>query len=154
MTSPTDAVRSATMRAVKSKDTGPELLIRSIVHRLGYRFRLHRKDLPGKPDIVLGGHRKIIFVNGCFWHGHNCARGSRVPKSNHDYWVRKITRNRELDTMHSAVLSACGWHVLTIWECEAGVREQLLQKLIGFLEFLHRSPDRKPVTIPKREPPD
>ncbi len=133
MTSQTDAVRSATMRSVKSKDTGPELLVRSLLHLLGYRFRLHRKDLPGKPDIVFPGRRKIIFVHGCFWHGHQCARGCRVPKSNRDYWVRKITGNKERDTIHLAVLKASGWQILTIWECEAGMSEDLLQKLVGFL---------------------
>lgn len=134
MNSQIDPIRSATMRAVKSKNTAPELLVRSIVHRLGYRFRLHRKDLPGKPDLAFPGRRKIIFVHGCFWHGHECARGDRIPRRNRDYWLRKITRNRERDTMHSAVLEASGWQILTVWECEVRVSEELIQKLVDFLD--------------------
>jgi DNA mismatch endonuclease (patch repair protein) len=129
-----DSVRSATMRAVKSKNTAPEMLVRSIVHRLGYRFRLHRKDLPGKPDLVFAGRRKIIFVHGCFWHGHECARGNRIPQHNRDYWVRKIRDNRERDTMHSVILESSGWKILTVWECEAHVSNDLQKKLADFLE--------------------
>src|SRR6187402_1117299 len=85
--------RSAVMGRVKGKNTSPELIVRKALHRLGARFRLHRKDLPGAPDIVLPGRRLTIFVHGCFWHGHDCARGSRVPKQNRDYWVAKVARN-------------------------------------------------------------
>ena len=85
------------MRAVKSHDTKPELLVRRAIHCMGYRYRLHRKDLPGKPDVVFPSRKKIIFVHGCFWHGHDCARGARMPKSNRSYWVSKISRNRERD---------------------------------------------------------
>ena len=87
--------RSRTMRAVKFRDTEPELTVRRLLHRMGYRFRLQRKDLPGKPDIVFGPRRKVIFVHGCFWHGHSCKRGSRMPKTNVEYWETKITRNVE-----------------------------------------------------------
>ena len=134
MNSQTDPIRSATMRAIKSKNTAPEMLVRRIVHRLGYRFRLHREDLPGKPDLVFAGRRKIIFVHGCFWHGHRCARGNRIPHHNREYWVRKIRRNQERDTVHSVALEASGWKILTVWECEARVSDELLKKLADFLE--------------------
>ena len=129
----TDSIRSATMRAVKSKDTKPELLIRSILHRLGYRYRLHNKDLPGKPDIVFAGRKKIIFIHGCFWHGHDCARGNRMPKTNYEYWVQKITRNKERDTEHNNALVGQGWQNLTLWECEISVSNELTKRLIRFL---------------------
>src|SRR3981081_89619 len=96
--------RSANMRAIRSKDMQPELTVRSLAHRMGYRFRLHRKDLPGNPDIVFPRLRKAIFVNGCFWHGHDCSRGARVPKGNREYWLRKIGRNRERDRAAIAAL--------------------------------------------------
>jgi DNA mismatch endonuclease (patch repair protein) len=102
--SQTDLARSATMRAVRSEDTRPEMLIRRILHGLGYRYRLHDKTLPGKPDLVFTGRRKVVFVHGCFWHGHDCARGARVPKSNADYWTGKIGRNRE---RHDAACNVC-----------------------------------------------
>src|SRR4249920_1604267 len=102
-------VRRRTMQAVKSKDTAPELLVRSLAHRMGYRFRLHRKDLPGKPDLVFPGRRKAIFVHGCFWHGHDCARGARVPKNNRDYWVTKVGRNVARDERSREALTALGW---------------------------------------------
>ncbi len=112
-----DPQRSATMRAVKSRDTKPEITVRRVLHSLGYRFRLHRKDLPGTPDIVLPGRRKVIFVHGCFWHGHDCARGARVPKANRDYWIQKIARNRERDRNSAQELAAKGWKVFVAWEC-------------------------------------
>src|SRR5215469_3313198 len=93
----TPKLRSRIMRAVKSTNTAPELLVRSMVHRMGYRFRLHRKNLPGKPDLVFPGMRKAIFVHGCFWHGHDCDRGARVPKNNRAYWLGKVTTNRKRD---------------------------------------------------------
>ena len=122
-------VRRRTMQAVKSKDTAPELLVRSLAHRMGYRFRLHRKDLPGKPDLVFPGRRKAIFVHGCFWHGHDCARGARVPLSNRDYWTKKIARNRERDCAACAALALSGWTYLILWECdlvnEKGLKAQV-----------------------------
>ena len=105
------------MRAVKDRNTTPELTVRSMVHRMGYRFRLHRKDLPGKPDLVLPRLKKVIFVHGCFWHGHNCARGARMPKTNAAYWQGKIGRNRERDREHLGALKAAGWGVVIVWEC-------------------------------------
>ena len=121
------------MRAVKDRNTTPELFVRSMVHRMGYRFRLHRKDLPGKPDLVLPRLKKVIFVHGCFWHGHNCARGARMPKTNAAYWQGKIGRNRERDREHLVALKAAGWGVVIVWECElrnAGrVRRRLAKAL-------------------------
>jgi DNA mismatch endonuclease (patch repair protein) len=105
------------MQAVKSKDTTPELLVRSLAHRMGYRFRLHRKDLPGKPDLVFPGMRKAIFVHGCFWHGHDCVRGARVPKNNREYWTKKIGRNKERDKAARQALAQSGWKVAVFWEC-------------------------------------
>ena len=112
------AKRSAVMRRVKGKDTAPELVVRRLVWSLGGRYRLHRKDLPGKPDIVLPRRRLAIFVHGCFWHGHDCARGARVPKANRDYWLGKVGRNRARDIASRASLEAIGWRVETVWECE------------------------------------
>lgn len=131
----TDPVRSATMRAVKSKDTAPEMIVRRLVHRLGYRYRLHRKDLPGRPDLVFVGRRKIVMVNGCFWHGHDCARGARQPKANNDYWKPKIGRNVARDAANLTTLLDAGWDVLTIWECETKTvdRPALEQRLREFL---------------------
>jgi len=109
--------RSATMRAVKSRDTGPELAVRKILRSLAPGYRLNRADLPGKPDIVYAGRRLAIFVHGCFWHGHGCPRGARMPKDNADYWRGKIARNRARDAATLAALAAMGWRALTIYEC-------------------------------------
>ncbi|WP_395667044.1 very short patch repair endonuclease [Methylocella sp.] len=128
-----DALRSATMRAVKSKDTRPERLVRSLAHRLGFRFRLHRADLPGSPDLVFPGRRAAVFVHGCFWHGHDCRRGARAPKTNAAYWRAKIARNRARDETAAAALAALGWRVLTIWECETADAAALERRLSGFL---------------------
>jgi len=126
-------VRRRTMQAVKSKDTAPELLVRSLAHRMGYRFRLHHKDLPGKPDLVFPGRRKAIFVHGCFWHGHDCARGARVPKSNREYWTKKIARNRERDRAVCAALAHSGWACLIVWECNLGNEKGLKAQVRKFL---------------------
>ena len=106
------------MRRVKGRDTSPEMKVRRALTRLGARYRLHRKDLPGKPDIVLPGRRLAVFVHGCFWHGHDCARGGRVPKQNRDYWLSKVARNVARDARHATVLAGSGWRVEVIWECE------------------------------------
>jgi DNA mismatch endonuclease (patch repair protein) len=116
-TKKTEMTRSAIMRSVKSRDTEPEMAVRRFVHRLGYRFRLHRKDLPGTPDLVFSRLKKVIFVNGCFWHGHTCARGNRMPKSNRDYWTSKIARNRGRDQLNRSLLQEQGWEVFIAWEC-------------------------------------
>lgn len=106
------------MRRVRSKDTSPELKVRKALTAMGLRYRLHRRDLPGSPDIVMPGRRLAIFIHGCFWHGHDCPRGARVPKSNQDYWLAKIGRNRERDNRNAEALAAQGWKVLVLWECE------------------------------------
>jgi DNA mismatch endonuclease (patch repair protein) len=110
--------RSAVMRRVKGKDTAPERRVRRLIWSLGGRYRLNRADLPGKPDIVLAGRGLAVFVHGCFWHGHDCARGARVPKANRDYWLSKVASNRARDTAAREALQNAGWRVETIWECE------------------------------------
>ena len=131
--------RSAVMRRVKGRDTTPELKVRRLLWRLGARYRLYRKDLPGKPDIVLPGRKLAIFVHGCFWHGHDCARGARVPKANRDYWLRKVARNRARDVAARAKLEAMGWRVLVVWECGLKDEAALEAKLRTALE---PAPDR------------
>jgi len=110
--------RSRVMARVKSTNTTPELKVRKVLTRLGARYRLHRKDLPGHPDIVLPGRKLAIFVHGCFWHGHDCARGARVPQQNREYWLSKVGRNKARDATNAEALSAAGWRVETVWECE------------------------------------
>lgn len=110
--------RSSIMRAVKSANTKPEIALRKALFALGLRYRLNVKDLPGKPDLVFPKHRAVVFMHGCFWHGHDCARGGRVPKANRDYWRAKISRNKERDAQNTAALSSQGWRVFTVWECE------------------------------------
>ncbi len=121
------------MRRVKGAGTSPELAVRRLIWRLGGRYRLNRRDLPGKPDIVLPGRRLAIFVHGCFWHGHGCARGARVPKANRDYWVAKVARNRARDEVVCAALTASGWRVETVWECELRDRAALEPRAQGWL---------------------
>ena len=126
--------RAAVMRRVKGKDTGPEMKVRRALTRLGARYRLHRRDLPGCPDIVLGPRRLALFVHGCFWHGHDCTRGARVPKQNRDYWTAKVGRNVVRDAQSRAALIAAGWRVETIWECQlknAAELEARLQRLLA-----------------------
>jgi DNA mismatch endonuclease (patch repair protein) len=129
----TPELRSRIMRAVKSSDTAPERLVRSLTHRMGYRFRLHRKDLPGKPDLAFPRLHKAIFVHGCFWHGHDCARGARVPKNNRDYWTKKIERNQERDRAARAALEHSGWTSFIVWECELGNERALKAQVRKFL---------------------
>jgi DNA mismatch endonuclease (patch repair protein) len=127
--------RSAVMRAVKSRDTGPELAVRAAVRALGYarRYRLNGASLPGKPDIVFGALRKAVFVHGCFWHGHDCKRGARQPKDNAAYWRAKIARNVERDRVALKALKREGWSALVIWECETRDADKLGRKLSSFL---------------------
>ncbi len=132
------AKRSAVMARIKSRDTQPELLLRKILTSLGARYRLHRKDLPGKPDVVMPGRRLVFFVHGCFWHGHYCARGSRVPKANRDYWLAKVARNKARDTKAIEALMTAGWSVETVWECHMRDAEALKARLAFRLE--QRSP--------------
>lgn len=122
------------MRAVRSRNTSPELAARKILRSLGYTgYRLHRKDLPGKPDVAFVGRRKAIFVHGCFWHGHGCPRGRRVPATNTAYWLPKIERNRQRDISHLAELEKLGWSALTIWECELADQQKLTTELREFM---------------------
>ena len=124
--------RSANMRAIRSKGMKPELKVRSLAHRLGYRFRLHRKDLPGKPDLVFGPRRKVILVHGCFWHSHGC-KTAHVPKSNREYWEPKLQRNKMRDKKNIELLVANGWNALVIWECETRDEANLENRLTAFL---------------------
>lgn len=125
--------RSEIMSHIKGKDTKPEKLVRSLLHRMGYRFRLHVDSLTGKPDIVLPRHKKVIFVNGCFWHGHkNCKRASR-PQSNAEFWNQKIESNIARDRKNRKELQLQGWSVLVIWQCETKNLTALRNRLAGFM---------------------
>ena len=131
--------RSANMRAIRSKDMQPELKVRSLAHRLGYRFRLHGKDLPGKPDLVFPSRRKVIFVHGCFWHSHDC-KAAHVPKSNQAYWLPKLERNKTRDEKNIEALRAAGWNALVIWECETCDERGVTKRLRKFLGKANGSP--------------
>lgn len=125
--------RSYIMSQVRAKNTKPELIVRYLLHSNGFRFRLHRNDLPGTPDIVLPKYRSVIFVNGCFWHHHeNCMRAT-LPKSNTDYWNSKLDQNVKRDQRNYESLAGLGWRVLVIWECETSDIDKLLPKLANFL---------------------
>jgi DNA mismatch endonuclease, patch repair protein len=126
--------RSENMRRIRSKNTNIEVEVRRLVRTLGFTgYRLHRKDLPGKPDIAWIGRKQAIFIHGCFWHSHDCKEGIRRPKSNTDYWFPKIERNRRRDKEHKRALKALGWHVLIVWECELKDKKKLSDKLLWFL---------------------
>lgn len=125
--------RSAVMRAVRGKDTGPELLVRRLAQSIRPGYRLHRRDLPGSPDLAYGRLRRAVFVHGCFWHGHACVRGARLPKTNADYWRAKIARNRARDAEAETKLTALGWRVLVLWECELKDAVALDARLRAFL---------------------
>lgn len=120
--------RRLNMAAVRAKDTGPERAVRSILHRLGLRFRLHQRGLPGTPDIVLKRHKVVVFVHGCFWHHHDCPRG-KLPSTRTDFWVPKLQRNAERDKANAALLRRLGWRVLTVWECELREPRKLVRRL-------------------------
>jgi len=120
------------MTAVKSKNTTAEMCVRKLLHSSGFRYRLHDKNLPGSPDIVFSSRQKVIFVNGCFWHGHDCKRGARMPKANAEYWAGKIERNRKRDIQNMNKLVEAGWGVLIVWECE--IKSLDIAKLRAFLD--------------------
>jgi len=125
--------RSRLMAKVGPQNTGPELRVRSLLHRMGYRFRVHRKDLPGTPDIVLPGRKVVVFVHGCFWHGHECRVG-KMPKSRTEYWGPKIEANRSRDVRKRRELRKLGWRVLEVWECDLKDESKLARKIRIFLE--------------------
>jgi DNA mismatch endonuclease (patch repair protein) len=125
--------RSEVMRAVKGRDTAPERLVRKLLRGIAPGYRLCRRDLPGAPDIAYIGRRKAIFVHGCFWHGHDCKRGARTPKTNSDYWRKKIAGNRARDEKRLAQYAQMQWTVLTIWECETRDPQALAKRLETFV---------------------
>ena len=120
------------MRQIRGRDMRPEILVRRVVHKMGFRYRLHQKDLPGKPDLVFRPRKKVIFVHGCFWHQHHCL-GGRLPKSNIEYWHGKLQRNVQRDQRVKAELEASGWQILIIWECEIKPIESMRKRLSEFL---------------------
>ena len=124
------------MRRIKSKDTGPEMIVRRLLHKLGYRYRLHAKELPGKPDIVFRKRKKAVFVHGCFWHLHDdpACKDGRSPRSRSEYWGPKLERNVANDRAAQESLAADGWKLLVIWECELKQRDKLEERLVQFLE--------------------
>lgn len=130
----TVAERSERMARIRSKDTKPELRVRQLLHRLGYRFRLHRKDLPGSPDLVFPARRKAIFVHGCFWHAHEACRLANRPKSRRSFWDAKFERNKVRDAANLKALKQGGWKVYTVWECETISEGRLSLRLSKFLE--------------------
>jgi DNA mismatch endonuclease, patch repair protein len=127
--------RSEIMSRIRSTNTKPELIVRRCLHSMGYRFRLHRRDLPGKPDIVLPKHNTVILVNGCFWHGHTgCKTPCRIPATNTEFWTEKITRNKARDIKNRRDLRKLGWKVITIWECWTKDTDKLMQRLEKMLK--------------------
>ena len=129
----TPEVRSAIMARVLSKGMKPEMKVRRLLHGLGYRYRLHRSDLPGKPDLVFVSRRKVVFVNGCFWHYHRDCPRVRVPSSNREYWIPKLEGNRARDARNTEALESDGWGVMTVWECELRDIEDAERRLVEFL---------------------
>lgn len=125
--------RRRMMQSVKSKNTKPEMQVRRLLHARGYRFRLHKRELPGSPDLVFPSREKVIFVNGCFWHGHACPNGQRQPKTNVAYWRPKISRNKARDEENLKQLTELGWKALVVWECEMENKNSLISRLLNFL---------------------
>jgi DNA mismatch endonuclease (patch repair protein) len=122
------------MSLVRSKDTKPEMIVRRLVHAMGYRYRLHRSDLPGRPDLVFVSRKKAIFIHGCFWHQHACPAGDRMPKTRVEFWRAKLEGNVARDRRAVRRLRRAGWRVLTIWECQANDRHKVLNRLRTFLD--------------------
>jgi len=129
-----DEKRSTQMRLIRSKDTKPELVIRKALYSLGYRYRLHAKNLPGHPDLAFPGRKKVIYVHGCFWHRHAGCKKNRTPKSKLDYWEPKFAANVERDLRNQQELQEMGWEFLVVWECELKNIEEITEKAINFLE--------------------
>lgn len=134
MDSVTPARRSEIMGRVRSRDTKPEMKVRQLIHSMGYRYRLHAKDLPGKPDIVFRKRKKVVFVHGCFWHRHSECVLARIPKSRTVFWTKKLEANRQRDKRNADELQEMGWNILTIWECELHETEKLKSKIKEFLD--------------------
>lgn len=126
--------RSWNMSRIKGKDTKPELIVRSLLHSMGYRYRLHQKNLPGKPDLVFKKYRTVIFVHGCFWHRHKGCKFAYEPKSRQEFWQRKFLENEARDIKNQSTLGNLGWKVLVIWECEVDNIEKLKRKAMAFLQ--------------------
>lgn len=126
--------RSRRMALIRSVDTKPEMAVRRLVHGMGYRYRLHCRKLPGKPDLVFHSRHAVIFVHGCFWHRHDLCSLARLPKSKIEFWTSKLEGNRERDTRKIAALEISGWRVLVVWECELKDQERLAERLRRFLE--------------------
>jgi len=124
--------RSENMRAIRGTGTGPELVVRSFIHKLGYRFRLYHPDLPGKPDLAFPARRKVIFVHGCFWHSHGCKTGL-TPKSNQSFWLPKLQKNKNRDWKNKRALTHLGWDSLVIWQCELKDKDELRARVKSFL---------------------
>jgi DNA mismatch endonuclease (patch repair protein) len=129
----TPAERSAHMARVHGVDTRPEMAVRRMVHAMGFRYRLHAADLPGKPDLVFRRLEKIVFVHGCFWHGHSCRAGRNRPSSGQNYWIAKLERNVTRDRAHVRKLRRAGWSVMTVWECQLKKPERVAARLFKFL---------------------
>lgn len=121
--------RSRIMARVRSAHTGPEIAVRKLLYALGYRYRLHARELPGKPDVVFRSRRKVIFINGCFWHQHSCKRGRRIPKTRRDYWLPKLRGNRRRDAVNLNRLKISGWSTLVIWECQLSDLAKVARRL-------------------------
>jgi len=126
--------RSSIMSRVRGKNTQPEKMVRSLLHRMGYRFRLHGRDLPGSPDIVLPRHGKVVFIHGCFWHGHRGCKRSKRPTTNVDFWNEKIDKNIKRDRAARRKLKARGWEVLVLWTCQLKDEERIKKKLMKFMK--------------------
>lgn len=129
----TQEQRRITMARVRSKDTTLEMRVRRLAFSMGYRYRLQRRDLPGVPDMAFPGRKKVIFIHGCFWHGHDCRSGRKIPKTNEKYWLPKLARNKDRDALNQAKLRDMGWDCLVIWECQAKDERFLLSQLRNFL---------------------
>lgn len=148
--------RSRCMSAIKSNDTKPEMLVRKYLHSMGLRYGLHNKKLPGSPDIVLRKYKTVIFINGCFWHGHDNCRYYRLPKSNIEFWQTKINRNRERDKRDIEALRKRGWRVIVVWECELRtkeLRQQTLQKLFFSIQQPYDLPSSIPAAAAEPDAP-
>ena len=146
--------RHRCMASIRSKDTKPEVIVRKFLFAHGYRFRIHVKRLPGTPDIVLKKYRTCIFVNGCFWHGHEGCRYYVIPKSNIEYWKTKIERNRTRDVETQMKLASMGWHFINVWECQLkpNVRQQTLESLVNTLKYIYLQDQKlKPYEFPEED---